>query len=264
MSTEALTPAQYVHHHLGHLALNLKTMSFNGDGGFWTLHLDTMIVSVLMGVFFLSVFRYVAKRATSGVPGRLQNFIEMVVTFVDNSVRDSFGKSHSTVAPLALTIFVWVLLMNCMDFLPVDLVPKIASFFGAEHFKAVPTADPNATFAMSLTVFAMIIFYNLKAKGSFGLLKEVLTQPFGKYMVPINIVFRLIEEVVKPLSLSLRLFGNLFAGEMIFILIALMSWWSQWPLGTIWAIFHILIVLLQAFIFMLLTIVYLSMAQESH
>jgi F-type H+-transporting ATPase subunit a len=154
-------------------------------------------------------------------------------------------------------------MMNVMDLLPIDLLPRILEFFGVKHFKSVPTADPNMAFAMSLSVFGLIIFYNVRMKG-WGLVKEVLTQPFGAYLFPLNVAFRLIEEFVKPLSLALRLFGNMFAGELVFILIALLPWWAQWVPGGIWSIFHILIITIQAFIFMMLTIVYLSMAHETH
>jgi F-type H+-transporting ATPase subunit a len=163
-----------------------------------------------------------------------------------------------------MTIFVWVFLMNFLDLIPVDLIPKVAGFAGLEHFRAVPTADLNTTIAMSLSVFILIIVYNFKGKGGFGFGKEILTKPFGVKLMPLNIIFRVLEDCVKPISLSLRLYGNLFAGELIFILIALLPWWIQWPLGGVWAIFHILIIVIQAFIFMMLTIVYLSMAYHEH
>jgi F-type H+-transporting ATPase subunit a len=154
--------------------------------------------------------------------------------------------------------------MNAMDLLPVDFVPDVAGAFGLHHFRAVATADPNITFGMSITVFFLILFYNFKGKGGFGFGKEILTKPFGWKLFPLNVLFRVLEDGVKPLSLSLRLYGNLFAGELIFILIALLPWWTQWPLGAAWAIFHILIIVVQAFIFMMLTIVYLSMAYHHH
>jgi len=198
------------------------------------------------------------------VPGKVQNFVEILIEFVDKTVRESFHGRSMLIAPLALTIFVWIFLMNFMDLLPVDLLPAILSLFGVHYFRSVPTADPNATFGMSLSVFFLIIYYNLKIKGIGGLGKEMLTLPFGARLFPVNILFRLLEECVRPVSLSLRLFGNLFAGELIFILVALLPWWIQWTFGGVWAIFHILIILIQAFIFMMLTIVYLSMAHESH
>lgn len=262
-STVISTPADYVQHHLSHLQLNLNNMSL-GNGGFWTLHLDTLGVSIVLGVMFLTLFRLVARKANAGVPGRLQNFVELIVEFVQGLVKESFHGRSKLVAPLALTIFIWVFLMNFMDLIPVDLIPRAFDLVGVHYFRAVPTADPNLTFGLSITVFILVIFYNFKIKGLVGLGKEVLTHPFGPWLFPLNIIFRIIEEVVRPISLALRLFGNLFAGELIFILIALLPWWIQWTLGGAWAIFHILIIAIQAFIFMMLTIIYLSMAHESH
>lgn len=255
--------AEYVQEHLEHLELNLSNFTFTNNG-FWTLNLDTFAVSVVLGLIFLFFFRRVAKHATSGIPGKLQNFIEILVEFVDKTVKESFHGDSNLIAPLALTIFTWVFLMNFMDLLPVDLLPSTLSWIGVPHFRSVPTSDPNATFGMSIAVFLLIIFYNFKIKSAKGLGKEMLTAPFGPYLAPINVGFRLLEEVVRPISLSLRLFGNLFAGELIFILLALLPWWIQWTFGGVWAIFHILIITIQAFIFMMLTIVYLSMAHESH
>jgi F-type H+-transporting ATPase subunit a len=258
-----LNSADYVQHHLEHLTFNLKTLTFSGKG-FWNLNLDTFFLSVVLGVGFLSLFRYIVKTVRPGVPGKLQNFVEILIEFVDKTVRESFQGKSQLIAPMALTIFVWVFLMNFMDLIPVDFLPTLVSLVGVEHCRSVPTADPNTTFGMSIAVFCLIIYYNLKIKGIKGLGKEMLTTPFGLYFFPINVVFRLLEEFVRPISLSLRLFGNLFAGELIFILVALLPWWIQWTFGGIWSIFHILIILIQAFIFMMLTIVYLSMAQESH
>ncbi len=258
------TPANYVQHHLEHLSFNLKTWSFSGQGSFWNLNLDTFLLSAVLGIGFLILFRWIAIIACSGVPGKIQNFVEILVEFVDKTVKESFHGVSQLIAPLALTIFVWVFLMNFMDLLPVDLLPTLLLLFGVDHFRSVPTADPNATFGMSIAVFILIIYYNLKIKGAKGLSKEMLVAPFGPYLFPINIVFRLLEECVRPISLSLRLFGNLFAGELIFILVALLPWWIQWTFGGVWAVFHILIIAIQAFIFMMLTIVYLSMAHETH
>jgi len=204
-----------------------------------------------------------ARRAVVGVPGHWQNFVETMVEFVDKTVKESYHGTSQLIAPLALTIFIWVFLMNFMDLVPVDLLPSTLSWFGIDYFRSVPTADPNITFGLSLTVFAMLIYFNIKIKGVVGLGKEMATQPFGIYLMPINILFRVLEEFVRPISLSLRLFGNLFAGELIFILIALLPWWIQWTAGGVWSIFHILIIAIQAFIFMMLTIVYLSMAHET-
>lgn len=262
MTMKTITPAEYVEHHLDHLTVDLHSMAV-GKNGFWTINLDTVAVAVVIAVGIAVFLRYIAKHLTTGVPGRLQNIVEMVIEFVNKSVTDTYHGKSKVVAPLALTIFLWIFLMNVMDLLPVDLLPRVLGVFGVQHFKSVPTADPNATFAMSLAVFALIVFYNVTVKGWY-LGKEILTKPFGAWLFPLNILFRLIEELVKPLSLALRLFGNMFAGELIFILIAIMPWWYQWTFGGIWAIFHILIITIQAFIFMMLTIVYLTMAHDTH
>lgn len=264
-SSAAITPAQYIQHHLLHLQFDLKTLSFTEHGGIWALNIDTLAVAIVLGVMFLWLFRFVAKRMTAEVPGKMQNFVEMMVEFVDDTVKESFHGKSALIAPLALTIFIWVFLMNFMDLVPVDLLPRIMDLFGVHYFKSVPTADPMATFGMSITVFILTIFYNIKIKGPVGLTKEILTKPFGIWLFPLNIFFRLLEEIVRPISLALRLFGNMFAGELIFILIAaLLPWWIQWVPGGIWAIFHILVITIQAFIFMMLTVIYLSMAHESH
>ena len=269
MSGKSQTPSSYIQHHLHHWQLNLDNWTIvnekNPAHGFMVLNLDTLLVSVLLGVFFLLLFYSVARRMQKGVPGPLQNFIEYAVSSVDNLCQEAFPERDKLLAPLALTIFVWVFLMNFMDLIPVDLIPRLMGLIGVEHFKAVPTADPSLTFALSLSVFALIIFYNIKAKGPVGLVAEILSKPFGWWLLPVNVLFRLVEEIAKPLSLSLRLFGNMFAGELIFILIAaLIDFRGQWVPGGIWAIFHILIITIQAFIFMMLTIVYISMAQEKH
>ena len=254
--------AEYVQHHLNGWVIGQK-------GTFMSINMDTMIVSWVLGVLFLGLFYIIAKRAQLGVPGKLQNFVELLCEWVDNTVADSYHRPRGFVTPLAITIFVWVLLMNFMDLVPVDLIPWLISVisgkdYSSVQFKVVPTADPSLTFALSISVFLLIIFFNLRAKGIFGLGKEMLSSPFGIWMFPLNIAFRLLDEIVKPLSLSLRLFGNLFAGELIFILIALLPWWIQWTLGGLWAIFHILVVVIQAFVFMMLTIIYLAMAQDDH
>jgi F-type H+-transporting ATPase subunit a len=255
-------PVGYIEHHLEHLQLNLSNFTL-GNNGFWTLNLDTFLVGLITALLIASVFRYVAARITTGVPGKLQNFIEMSVDFVHNSVKDSFHGKSDLIAPLALTLFVWILLINTLDLLPVDLLPGFAGLFGVPYLKIVATADPNMTFAMSISVFCLIIFYNVVIKG-WHLGKEILVSPFGPYLFPLNILFRIIEEFVKPFSLALRLFGNMFAGELIFVLIAQLPWWSQWLPGGVWAIFHILIITIQAFIFMMLTVAYLGMAHDKH
>ena len=258
-----LTSVEYIQHHMVHWSLNLNNFTFT-DGGFWTLNLDTFVISVVLGFLFFTPFYVIARNATANTPGKWQSFVEMVVEVVDNTAKDSFYGDRSLVAPLALTVFIWVFLMNFMDLIPIDLVSCLFHFVGVGHFKAVPTADPSLTFAMSITVFILVIFYNFKIKGALNLGKEVLSRPFGWYLIPINVIFRLIDEGVKPISLALRLFGNLFAGELIFMLIALLPWWSQFTLGMVWTVFHLLVIAVQAFIFMMLTIVYISLAVESH
>jgi F-type H+-transporting ATPase subunit a len=261
---------EYIQHHLTNLCA--------GDcqaGGFWSFHLDTMIISYLLAALIVFVSWRLSARLNPGVPGGFQNFVETILEFVGNQVKDTFPGHNPLIAPLALTIFVWVWLMNFMDMIPVDLIPQIAHVVGISHLKAVPTTDLNTTLAMSLTVFMLIIFYNIKVKGIGGYLKMFLFHPFGKFFVPVNIVMTIIEELAKPLSLGLRLFGNLFAGELVFMLIALIggtmavgaaaAFWL--PLQTVldfgWLIFHLLVITLQAFIFMVLTIVYLAMAHTS-
>ncbi|MFA5824436.1 MAG: F0F1 ATP synthase subunit A [Gallionellaceae bacterium] len=257
MSTEGLTTTEYIQHHLTNL---------HAGEGFWSLHLDTIFVSLAIGLIVFGTMWLATRKATAGVPGRLQNFIEMVVGMVDAQVKDTFHGKNDLIAPLALTIFVWIFAMNAMDVIPVDLLPLVASWMGVSHLKIVPSTDLNATFAMSISVFFLIYFYSFKVKGFVGFGKEVLFSPFGKFplLIPVNILFRIVEDIAKPISLALRLFGNMYAGEMVFILIALLPWYLQWMLGAPWAIFHLLIITLQAFVFMMLTIVYLSMAHESH
>jgi F-type H+-transporting ATPase subunit a len=249
------------------------TMAHNAaeasDMGFMALHVDSLGWSVALGVLFLFLFRLAAKRATSGQPGGLQNFVEVMVEFVDNSVKETFHGKNKVIAPLALTIFCWVFLMNLMDLVPVDFLPQLFHLMGLEYMKVVPTTDVNVTLGMSLSVFFLIIFYSLKVKGVGGFLGELTLHPFSSdnlflkiLLVPINLLLEGVSLIAKPISLALRLFGNLYAGELIFILIALLPFWAQWALSVPWAIFHILVITLQAFIFMMLTIVYLSMAHE--
>ncbi|OGT61530.1 MAG: F0F1 ATP synthase subunit A [Gammaproteobacteria bacterium RIFCSPHIGHO2_12_FULL_45_12] len=257
-----ISAGQYIQHHLEHLTLNLKTLSLGEGGGFWSLNLDTTIISLLIAIFIFGGLRLVAARMQE-IPSKTQNFAEIIIDFVNGSVHEIFHHKTVFLPSLALTLFLWIFCMNAMDLLPVDFIPRIAGFFGMPYFKSVPTADPNTTFALSISVFLLIIFFNIKAK-KHRLLKEMFTKPFGPYLFPINFVFRLVEECIKPLSLSLRLFGNMFAGELIFILIAIMPFWIQWAPGGIWAIFHILVITLQAFLFMMLTIIYISMAHDAH
>ncbi|MCK5830341.1 MAG: F0F1 ATP synthase subunit A [Methylococcales bacterium] len=245
----------YIVHHLTPLTV--------GEG-FWTLNIDTLFFSAVLGALFIWFFKSVAERVTTGVPGLAQNFAEMLIEFVDQQVKDTFHGESKLIAPLALTIFCWVLLWNTMDLLPVDLLSLIGSLMGIEYLRVVPSTDLNATFALSISVFLLIIFYSIKIKGLFGFVKEMTCTPFGPAMMPFNLLLKTVEELAKPISLALRLFGNLYAGELIFILIALLPAFVQPLLSLPWAIFHILIIVLQAFIFMVLTIVYLSMAHEDH
>ncbi len=269
MATEqALTPSSYIEHHL---TFNAKQV---GDGSFWTLHIDTLVVSGVLGVLAFGLIWLVVRGATAGVPSKRQAFVELLVEFVDNQVKGIFhGDRHTFVAPLALTVFVWVLVMNAMDLLPIDIMAWIyRNLFGQEYWRPLPTADVNTTFALALSVWLLMIFFNIKVKGFGGWMHELFCSPFGKHPIvwPINFLFNLVEYVSKPLSHSLRLFGNMYAGEIIFLLLGM--WAATGYVGMIfsgvlavgWGIFHILIITLQAFIFMMLTIVYLSMAHERH
>lgn len=282
----ANTPAEYIQHHLQNLTYGklsegyvradgsvvdqatwtiAQTKQEASDMGFMAVHLDTMGFSILTGLLFIFLFRMAAKAATEGVPGKLQNAVEMCVEFVEGVVRDTFHGRNALIAPLALTIFVWVFLMNSLKWIPVDYIPGIAALMGAPAFKIVPTADPNATFGMSLGVFMLIIFYSIKVKGIGGFAKELSFTPFNHWtLTPFNLFLEILGLLTKPLSLALRLFGNMYAGEVVFILIALLPWFLQWGLNVPWAIFHILVIPLQAFIFMVLTVVYLSSAHEEH
>lgn len=257
---------EYIMHHLSHNNVPLQGY-YAGGGTFMSVHMDTFAMSIGLGFLFLLFFISIARKVKVENPGKLQLLVELLIEMVDKQVKDIYqGGKNKLIVPLSLTIFCWIFLMNLMDLLPVDLINFINTSLGHEHAKwrIVPSADVNATFAMSLSVLLLIIFYSIKAKGLFGWIKELLSVPFGIFLAPINIVFQLVELIAKPISLALRLFGNMYAGELIFILIALLPWGLQWMLGVPWAIFHILIIALQAYVFMVLTIVYLSLAVESH
>jgi F-type H+-transporting ATPase subunit a len=268
---------EYIQHHLTNLCVGQCDPVTHKELGFWAWHLDTLIVSTLLALLIILVSWRLGRNLSSDAPGRFQNAVEAILEFVGGQVRDSFPGHNPLIAPLALTIFVWVFLMNFMDMIPVDLAGAILSKFGVHYFKIVPTTDLGTTFALSLTVFVLIIFYSIKVKGPVGYLKMFLFHPFGKFLIPVNIVMTAIEEVAKPLSLGLRLFGNLFAGELVFMLIALIGgtlivgvagWLFWFPLQIMldlgWLIFHLLVITLQAFIFMVLSIVYLGMAHQEH
>jgi F-type H+-transporting ATPase subunit a len=262
-----LTPTEYIGHHLTNRTISL------GDGAFWTLHLDTFLTAAALGVAGFGFLWWIVRGATAGVPNRRQAFVEMLFEFVDDQVKGIFHGSRTFVSPLALTVFVWVLLMNAMDFIPVDLVAGFTEHALGQHsWKPVPTSDVNTTFALALSVWALMIFYNLKIKGVAGWTHELFCTPFGSnpLLWIFNFLFNAVEYISKPLSHSLRLYGNIYAGEIIFML--LWMWAATGLAGSVfggvlalgWAIFHILIVVLQAYIFMMLTAVYMAMAHESH
>jgi F-type H+-transporting ATPase subunit a len=286
------TVSDYIVHHLTNLTYGKLPEGFDrydghtvGAGGEWAfahgadeiaamgfnaVHVDSLAWSIGLGVIFCALFRWVAVRASAETPSGLVNFIEMVVEFIDNQVKDTFHGQNKLVAPLALTIFVWVFLMNLMDLIPVDVVPELMVLAGIEYQKIVPSTDPNITMGMAVGVFILMLYYSIKVKG-FGFAKELALNPFNHWVfIPVNLFMEIVGLLAKPFSLGLRLFGNMYAGEMIFILIAaLFGAGILWVLPASvlqigWAIFHILVITLQAFIFMVLTIVYLSMAHEDH
>lgn len=282
-----ITSNSYIQHHLQNLTYgNLPAGFERADGsvlqestwtfahspeeiaemGFWALNVDSMGWSLFLGAIFCWLFYRIAKNGTAGTPTGMQNFVESIVEFVDSNVKDIFHGKNDLIAPLALSIFCWVVLMNTMDLVPVDWLPlAFQTITGDPHayFRVVPTTDPNITFGIALVVFFLIIYYSIKIKGIGGFVGELTLQPFGKWLMPFNFLLEGVGLLAKPVSLALRLFGNLYAGELIFLLIAMLGFW-QLPLHFVWAVFHILVVLLQAFIFMMLTIVYLSMAHEHH
>jgi F-type H+-transporting ATPase subunit a len=325
MSAEHGGTSEYILHHLTNLKLDLTTMQLNPEAtGFWVLHLDSMVFSVFLALVFVFMFRLAARKATSGVPGKWQSFIELCVSTVDLQVKDAYHHGAKFVAPMALTGGFWVFFMNFMDMLPVDLLPHVAGAAGVDHLRTVPSTDPNIAIGLSLTVFLIAFGYSFVAKGFSGVAGEFLFHPFGKWMMPVNFLLKCVEELAKPVSLGLRLFGNMYAGEMIFILLATFTlgafakgatpatWgvvavfsllgaamWvlflkGRWQLGlalmlgvplagimgwipgvgagafaevmlaTGWTLFHILIISLQAYIFMTLTVVYMAMAADHH
>jgi F-type H+-transporting ATPase subunit a len=277
--THAMDPSEYIAHHLQNLSTSSQTSIF--DIHVWNL--DTLFWSILCGVATILILGLAARKATSGVPGRFQCAIEMLVEMVEDQSKSMIHGSRRFIAPLALTVFVWVALMNSLDFIPVDLPTRVIGWLGLSetfpHMRIVPTADLNGTLGIAIGVFVLMIYYNFKIKGVGGFVHELLSAPFGAHpllWIP-NLALNIIEFVAKTVSLGMRLFGNMYAGELLFLLIALLG--SMWHFGadasvlgflghvvagTVWAIFHILIVLLQAFIFMMLTLVYLGQAHDSH
>ena len=284
MASENLTSEGYIEHHLTNLTYGPKSDGSWGfatsvqevaEMGFWAVHVDSMFWSLGLGAGFLLFFYAIAARATSGVPKGWQNFLEVLIEFVDDTVRSTFSHTNKLIAPMALTLFVWIFLMNLMDLVPVDWIPHLAAIAGIPYMKIVPTTDPNVTLGLAFSVFILIIFFSIKRKGMGGFVGELAFHPFPKVLFPFNLFLEGVTLIAKPVSLGLRLFGNMYAGEMIFILIALMytgfagNWvydalmnlgggFLQWA----WAVFHILVITLQAFIFMVLAVVYLSQAHD--
>ena len=278
MASSEPTSKEYIGHHLTNLTYGRHpdgTWGFAENAeqaaemGFMAVHVDSVGWALTLGILFCAIFFVAARRATSGVPGGLQNVVEAIIDFIDDLVKDIFHHTNSMVAPLALTIFVWVFLMNLMDLVPVDLLPHAATLIGIPYMKVVPTTDPNVTMGMALAVFVLVLYFSIKQKGLGGFVGELAFQPFPKFLAPVNLLLESVTLLSKPLSLGLRLFGNLYAGEMIFILISLMyvSWVTipvAWALQWGWAVFHVLIITLQAFIFAVLTTVYIAQAYDSH
>jgi F-type H+-transporting ATPase subunit a len=266
MAASYSSPSEYIAHHLTFLQKPV------GEGSFWTINVDTFVMSLILGFVGLGFLWLVTRKATSGVPSKRQAFVELAVGFVNDQVKSIYHGQSLWVAPIALTVFFWVVLMNAMDFLPVDIMAMIYGWVGIHNWRSVPTADVNTTFALALSVFALMIIYGIRSKGVGGWTKELFVAPFGNHFLlwPFNFLFQLVEFISKPLSHSLRLYGNIYAGEIIFLLLGM--WAASGLVGTVfsgvlnlgWAIFHILIVLLQAYIFMMLTIVYLAMGEEHH
>jgi F-type H+-transporting ATPase subunit a len=289
MAAGAQTGSEYIKHHLTNLTFGkdpsdgiwkiAETAQDAQEMGFYAIHLDSMGWSIALGIIFIMLFSTVGRKATAGVPGGLQNAIEIVIEFIDSNVKDTFSHTNKLIAPMALTAFVWVLLMNLMDLVPVDFIPQIATYIGVHfygmdphhvYFKIVPTTDPNVTMGMSLSVFFLAMFFSIKNKGIGGFVGELTLHPFSSknllikiILIPVNLFLEGVSLLAKPISHGLRLFGNLYAGEMIFILIALLPLYVQWTLSVPWAIFHILVIILQAFIFMVLMVVYMNMAHDT-
>lgn len=285
-ASQTITSGEFIRHHLTNLTYGrhpdgswglAESGAEAAEMGFMALHLDSLGWSFALGALFLWVFYAVGKKATAGVPGGLQNFVEWIVEFIDDNVRGSFTAKNDMVAPMALTLFCWVFLMNLMDLAPVEVVPRLLGLLGVHFQKIVPSTDPNITFGLALSVFALMLYYSVKVKGIGGFVAELTLHPFeaknpllkALFILP-NFFLEFVSLVSKPISHSLRLFGNMYAGEMIFILISLMFGAGVTltlfggVLQFVWAVFHILIITLQAFIFMVLTIVYMDMAHQKH
>ncbi len=276
MASDSPTTSEYISHHLTNLTYGQFPDGSWGFAhsaeealamGFWSVNVDSMGWALVLGLFFCGLFYSVARSATAAVPGALQNGVEMIVEFIDDLVGSIFTHKNDLIAPMAITVFVWVFLMNLMDLIPVDLIPRIAGELGVHYMKVVPTTDPNVTMGMALGVFALMLYYSVKCKGLGGFLGELAFHPFPKWLAPVNLFLEGVTLIAKPLSLGLRLFGNMYAGEMIFILLVLLYTSVVWtPVGAAlqwgWAVFHVLIITLQAFIFAVLTVVYLAQAHD--
>ncbi len=267
-SGHAPSPTEYITHHLEHLKV--------GEG-FWTWHVDTLFMSALLAGVVGFVFWLAARRASAGVPSKFVGFVELILDFVDGQVSDIYHGDRRFLVALALALFTWVIAMNSMDLLPLDLPGGIASVFGAEYWRVLPTADLNGTIAMAVVVLVLVVGYAIRAKGIGGYAHEWVSAPFGIFAAPFNLVLNAVELLAKPVSLAMRLFGNMYAGELLFMLIALLGFtvvgftlgsalglFGQIVMGSAWAVFHILIIVLQAYIFMVLPIVYIAMAEEHH
>lgn len=288
MAGDTLSKSEYISHHLTNLTYGKLPAGYErvseghshvleraqwtlahsaqeaADMGFMAVHLDTMGWSIALGMLFCFSFAWVARSATAGVPTGFQNFVEMIIAFIDDNVKSIFHHNNPWIAPLGLTIFVWIFLQNTMDLVPVDWIPELAKLFGVHYMRVVPTTDVNATAGMAIGVFILILYYSIKQKGVGGFAAELAFQPLPKWALPFNLFLELVGLIAKPISLALRLFGNMYAGEMVFIIISLLPFYLQWTLSVPWAIFHILIITLQAFIFSILTVVYLAMAYDHH
>ncbi|KMM73838.1 ATP synthase F0F1 subunit A [Xanthomonas sp. NCPPB 1128] len=264
MAGEAETPTSYIQHHLHNLTFQVQ------EGGFWQVHVDTMIMSVLSGLLMVFGFWLATRKATAGVPGKWQAFVEIMLEFVDRQAKDTYHGTSKLVTPIAITLFFWILMMNLIKMIPADFLAIPLSWAGVHYWKPVPTADVNATLGMSISVFFLMIFFSLRSKGVGGMAKEFLTAPFGKWMLPFNLILNIVEWLSKPVSLAMRLFGNMFGGEIVFLLIwvlggaGIFGALAGGAFGFGWMLFHLLVIPLQAFIFMMLSIVYLSLAEDSH
>ncbi|QCO68489.1 F0F1 ATP synthase subunit A [Luteimonas yindakuii] len=272
MAGEAETPTSYIQHHLQNLVYSEDggVRGSTATDGFWSINLDTILTSVTMGLIVTFLFWIATRKATAGVPGKWQAFVEILLEFVDRQARDTYHGSSKLVTPIAITLFFWILLMNMLKFIPADFFAVPLGWLGVNYWKPVPTADVNATLGLSISVFFLMLFFALRSKGLGGFTKEFLTAPFGKWMMPFNLILNIVEWVSKPISLAMRLFGNMFGGEIVFLLIwvlggaGLLGLLGGTVFGLGWMIFHILVIPLQAFIFMMLSIVYLSLAEDAH